>query len=158
MVLADGTGEEESYHPQQEIGPIIQIFGILLPYALEVHQSWQTNSQGKGSNYTKSIPKPSKKSKESLGKEYRRNLIDKLPKQQVPSSSTVTINPVSWSTPKKESRVVTDGKSPEVLAESPDLVLEDSNHDTQPFDYNSWSKAQILQIRDVENRTPSQTL
>ena len=49
MVLMDGTGEEESYHLQQEIGPIIQILGILPPYALEVHQSWQTNSQGKGS-------------------------------------------------------------------------------------------------------------
>lgn len=39
MVLAHGTGEEDSIHPQQEVGQMIQICGIHLPHVPEVHQS-----------------------------------------------------------------------------------------------------------------------
>lgn len=49
MVLADGTGEEDSIVLRQEIGQIIQILGIHQPYTPEVHQSWGENTQGKGS-------------------------------------------------------------------------------------------------------------
>ena len=109
-------------------------------------------------NYTNNISKQNKKSKQSLGKEYRRNLIDKLPKQHVPASSTVTIQPIACSTPQKDSIVVTDDKSPQVLPESPLLELKGSNHEhTQPFDHDAWTKDQITQIRDIENTEATQS-
>lgn len=142
-MLVDGTGEEDFNHLQQEIfHPIMQILGIPLLCAQEVHQSWQTDSQGKGSIIQTIFQSKIKKSKQSLGKEYRRNLIDKLPKQHVPASSTVTIQPIACSTPQKDSIVVTDDKSPQVLPASPLLELKGSNHEhTQPFDYDAWTKA-----------------
>ena len=36
MMLAHGTGEEDSIHLQQEVGQIIQIRGIHLPHVPEV--------------------------------------------------------------------------------------------------------------------------
>lgn len=81
-------------------------------------------------------------------------MIDKLPKQHVPASSTVTIQPIACSTPQKDSIVVTDDKSPQVWPESP----PGSNHEnTQPFDYDAWTKDQITQIRDIENTEATQS-
>lgn len=109
-------------------------------------------------NYTnnKLISKQSKRSKQTLGREYRSSLTDKFPKQVVPRSSSVTNNAVSCSTPKKNSIVVTDGKSPEPLSESPVLAFKDSE-ESQPFNFETWSKERITQIRELENTESSQT-
>ena len=88
-----------------------------------------TNKQPrKRLNYANNISKQSKRSKQTLGREYRSSLIDKFPEQLpvVPRSSSVTNNAVSCSTPKKNSIVVTDGKSPEPLSVSPVLAFKDS--------------------------------
>lgn len=76
-------------------------------------------------------------------------MIDKLPKQPVPATSSVSNSAVSCSTPRKDSIVVTDGKSPESLSESP--VFEIHSEHSQPFDLHTWSKEQIAKIKELRN-------
>ena len=90
------------------------------------------------------VSQQSKRSKPTLGRGYRASL-----KQMVPRSLTVTNNAVvSCSTPKKDPIVVTDGKSPEPLPESLFFSFKESEQ-SQPLDFESWSKEKITQIREL---------
>ena len=90
-------------------------------------------------SYINNISKQSKRSKPTLGREYRSSLIAKFPKQLVPRSSSVTNNADSCSTPKKDPIAVIDGKSPEALSESRVLALKGSEK-SHPFDFETCSE------------------
>jgi len=154
MVLAHGTGEEDFIHLQQEVGQTIQICGIHQLHVPKVHQSSETNRQGKDSIIQTIFQNKAREVNRlwvgNIGLAFLINFQNSqylgphlLPTKQSPAAHA--------------RKTITDGKSPEpYLSESPVLSFEDSE-ESQPFDIETWSKEKITQIRELENTESPQT-